>query len=481
MDWNKELMGYKSRVDKGGYGDLIREAMTLGGQGKTLDEIKAIFDARYPAPKRVGLAEAPKRYARFEPAGAPFEADTYRQMDTVARLPVFIYGALMPDAHPGYAMPIGGVAALDNAIAPNMVGVDIGCRMTLSYFWADATERAAMEDAVVSIGRFGLWSMGSAETQTHPVMEHPLWSDNPLLRGLRDKAWEQLGTSGGGNHFIDIVEVQPAVAGGDWYTSNGRRLYGLMTHSGSRGTGAKVAKHYSDLAVEYCQSNGIDVPRDYAYLPMATAEGRAYFDAMKLMGEYSLACHELIHARFYLAAGSHVEQAANVQGVALNRWAERMTAVGGKRDIVRLQYLTNAHNLAWKEDLLAYGRRWDALIHRKGATPAKYAQYGIIPGSSGSYSYVVKGRGYLHSLDSASHGAGRPRSRTASKEMHDRDRFERAMCEFDVHYHGVAPDETVFAYKDIETVMGAQTALVDKVYRLKPVFVAMGGFSDDGD
>ena len=142
-----------------------------------------------------------------------------------------------------------------------------------------------------------------------------------------------------------------------------------------------------------------------------------------------------------------------------------------------IYYFTNAHNLAWIEQV---DGEW-LYVHRKGATPAAAGQIGIIPGSSGSNSYVVIGQGNAESLGSASHGAGRPRSRTASKAQHDNDAWLAHMEGLDIHYHGVAPDETVFAYKDIETVMEGQQTLVQKWMTMRPFFVAMGGHSDDGD
>lgn len=463
--WNQLLVGYKGQVSD--FGALVRNCIAMESAGANVEQILDNIAIAHAPPKTVGLADQAAYYAVF--TADRFESGTYDQMDTVARLPVFVRGALMPDAHPGYAMPIGGVAGLRGAIAPNLVGVDIGCRVSLSLFllkkgYTFASARKALEDAVVQVTAFGFKTLDAV--QDHPVMHNKSWDEIPFLRNLKDKAQAQLGTSGGGNHFVDLVKVRD---------ENGNEYLGIMTHSGSRGAGAQAAKYYSQWAVEQCQQRGINVPKDYAYLDANSPIGQEYWRVMNLMGEYSLACHELIMARFYHEVADIVEKYMPGIGTA-SRIA--IKEHGRQTKIAEtIYYFTNAHNLAWIEKV---DGEW-LYVHRKGATPASAGQIGIIPGSSGSNSYVVIGKGEKTSLESASHGAGRPRSRTASKALHDNAAWLAHMEKLDIHYHGVAPDETVYAYKDIESVMAAQKPLVTKWMTMQPFFVAMGGMSDDGD
>lgn len=241
-------------------------------------------------------------------------------------------------------------------------------------------------------------------------------------------------------------------------------FYGLLSHSGSRGTGAKVGDHYIKLAKDVCPGNGI--PDGYHWIPADTDAGREYWMVMNLMGRYAQACHRLIHARFAIASGDAIERSPVFYSLGreggfpmlLETEHTIMAQVDGKKQGVRVSLLENHHNFAWKETW-AVG---DVYIHRKGATPAAAGQWGIIPGSSGSYSYVVEGKygepGCAYetaNLNSASHGAGRPRSRSASKAIHNAAAYTQATQKFGVQHDGVAPDETVFAYKDIEDVMAA--------------------------
>ena len=462
--WDKLLVGYKGKVAD--YGALVRQCIKMESAGANVEQILSDVAMMHPVTAKVGLREKPLPYAVF--CADSFESETYNQMNTVAKLPVFVRGALMPDAHPGYAMPIGGVAGLRGAIAPNLVGVDIGCRVSLSMFrlargYTFDALRESMEQAVVSVTAFGFKTLDSV--QDHPVMHDTAWDEIPFLRGLKERAHGQLGSSGGGNHFVDLMRIEGA----------GDGVYGIMTHSGSRGAGATAAKYYSEWAVRQCQEKNIDVPDDYAYLDMNSLPGLEYWRVMNLMGEYSLACHEIIIARFFNKMGNLIEKINPGQGSA-SRVTVRFQN-GKKKDVENIFYYSNAHNLAWLEQV---DGEW-LYVHRKGATPASAGQIGIIPGSSGSNSYVVMGNGASQSLASASHGAGRPRSRKASKAIHNQETWTKHMANMDIHYHGVAPDETVFAYKDIDAVMDAQAALVRKTLTMRPFFVAMGGHSDDGD
>src|SRR5690606_40760379 len=199
--------------------------------------------------KDIPLKEIPVPYEIY---GAGFiETGALQQMNNAVRLPLAVAGALMPDAHQGYGLPIGGVLAASNAVIPYGVGVDIGCRMCLSIVdlpVASLEKRAdSFRRELIAHTRFG--SGAAWETLTDdPVLEEPLFREIPLLRHLHHKAAGQLGTSGGGNHFVEWGIVQ-ITGTNDCHLPPGAYL-GLLSHSGSRGLGAQVATHYTRLARE---------------------------------------------------------------------------------------------------------------------------------------------------------------------------------------------------------------------------------------
>lgn len=366
----------------------------------------------------------------------------FEQMYQVLHIPVALRGALMPDAHKGYAMPIGGVAVLKDAVSPSFVGYDISCMMAASFFSIDPTtfeaHREHLAQVLRSVTSFG---KGAATPQTHPdfsaaIMDDPRWSETAILRSLKPLAREQLGSSGGGNHFADLCEVT-------W--ANGRDAQiALMTHSGSRAAGHKLATHYVSVARRETAAIARGIEAGYEWLVADSEAGQEYLAAMQLMGDYARANHECIHAAF--ADGLGIRPAWTI-------W--------------------NRHNFAWVED--------EGIVHRKGATPARAGDIGIIPGSSGTPSYIVHGKGNAASINSSSHGAGRRFSRSEAKRRHNAGLVDGWMTEHDVLSFGLAPDETYAAYKDIDAVMAAQTDLVDIAATLTPRVVVMGGQADDGD
>jgi tRNA-splicing ligase RtcB len=357
---------------------------------------------------------------------------------------------MLPDAHPGYALCIGGVAALDRAISPSFVGYDIACRMTLTILDLSPEEftshRAELAKDMVAVSSFGKGSgFEGRERRDHPVMEDPLWNQLPQLRQLKPLAWQQLGSSGGGNHFFDAI-IGQVTAPADWLPLEvGRNFVAIMTHSGSRGTGHKLATYYVKLAEQETAQVARGIPKGYEWLTLEADAGREYLHVMELMGRYAQANHHLIHNLFLKRTG-----------------------------LTGLARYENHHNFAW---LNPDG----TVIHRKGATPAATGQVGIIPGSSGTPSYLVEGLGNVASLESSSHGAGRPFSRSEAKRRHDEALFQQWMAENDILHIGVSPDETLLAYKDIDRVMALQSDLVRPVARMLPAVVIMGGASDDGD
>lgn len=376
-------------------------------------------------------------------------ANAVEQMVTVLRLPMATRGALMPDAHLGYAMPIGGVAGLTNAISPSFVGYDISCMVQLSLLALSPEEfmahREAFAQTLMDVTSFGVGSKFGPGERSHPVMDAALWAEIPALKRLKSQAQSQLGSSGGGNHFADLVIVEFLQEEGHFRP--GDQMVGLLTHSGSRGTGHKLATHYVKLAEQEIRSQSSQIPKGYEWLSLEEESGQEYLAVMRLMGQYARANHDLIHDHFIAQAG-----------------------------VAQLTRIWNRHNYAWVDE--ATGE----VIHRKGATPADQGQLGLLPGTSGTASYLVRGLGNPESMHSSAHGAGRYFSRTEARRRHDEAAFRSHMQRADILHFGLAPDETFQAYKDIEMVLELQRGvLVEPVARMMPKVVIMGGKADDGD
>jgi len=380
---------------------------------------------------------------RAEPApykiwGEGLEEGALAQMRTAARLPVASRGALMPDAHLGYGLPIGGVLATENAVIPYAVGVDIACRMKLSVFDIPAEQlerlRDTLRNALTRETKFGTGAEWQKPLQ-HDVLDED-WNISPVVKRLFDKARGQLGTSGSGNHFAEFGIL--TLASPDMGLAAGTYL-SLLTHSGSRGSGATIADFYSKLAM----SKHPELPKELKYLAwldMGCAEGQEYFAAMNLMGKYAAANHALIHQKIAIAIGAKV-----IAGIE------------------------NHHNFAWKET--HDGR--EMIVHRKGATPAGKGVLGVIPGSMASPGFVVRGKGSSASLDSASHGAGRRMSRTAAREQFRWNHVKPLLEAAKVELLSAGLDEVPGAYKDIHAVMSQQSDLVDVIARFDPRIVKM--------
>lgn len=413
-------------------------------------------------------ASVPNTYqANWRQWGGPLDPSAVAQMKAAAALPVAVRGALMPDAHTGYGLPIGGVLATANVVIPYAVGVDIACRMRLSVL--DLPPERLDRDRVAFRGwlrentRFGVGAgFTGADRADHPVMDDN-WAATPVTRASKDKAWDQLGTSGSGNHFVEfgILTIKPAVAPArqrnpnrkptsatrppprstDDFSLPAGRYLALLSHSGSRGTGSDVAGYYSRLAMDRHRHLPPE-RRHLAWLDLDADAGREYWTAMELMGRYAAANHDVIHRRLLEAAG-----AKTIAGIE------------------------NHHNFAWIET--HDGRR--LVVHRKGATPAGAGVLGIIPGSMATPGFVVRGRGNPASLNSAAHGAGRAMSRRqALKQLSWTDlraKLERAGVEL----LDAGLDEAPMAYKNIQSVMRAQSDLVDVLARFDPRLVLMAG------
>ncbi len=444
-------------------GDLMRLALKAikhaTENGMTQDQIRGIIRKIIAQPEQflehgifrpfaAGMATGRREQSRYcqrqEPApwqswGSGLEEGAIQQMRNACMLPIALRGALLPDAHQGYGLPIGGVLATSGAVIPYAVGMDIACRMKLTVLdlplsslerGVDSLKRAIHEET-----RFGVGASFHRRRE-HTVMDAGLWSSSPLVAQLKDKAWSQLGTSGSGNHFVEFGEL--------WLQNDRLGLesgtyLALLSHSGSRGTGNEIATHFSRTA----QRMHPELPKELqhlAWLELTSPEGHDYWNAMELMGLYASANHELIHKGIAANLGAHV-----------------------------LLDIENHHNFAWRERHDGQ----DVIVHRKGATPAGRGVVGIIPGSMATPGYVIMGKGSEQSLHSASHGAGRKMSRKAAKEKCSWKEAERFLKERGVTLISGGLDEVPMAYKDIESVMEAQKDLVQILARFMPRLVKM--------
>jgi len=244
--------------------------------------------------------------APYQVWGNSLEPDAVKQLQNACTLPVAVSAALMPDAHVGYGLPIGGVLATDQAVIPYAVGVDIACRMKMTVLdlplVALENDKLRLTTAIERETRFGIGATFRAPRR-HEVMDRD-WRVTQLTAQLKDKAWSQLGTSGSGNHFVEFGEL--TVLDGAAGLARGRYL-ALLSHSGSRGAGAQIAQHYSRLA----RSLHPELPSELAHLAwldLATEAGQEYWAAMELMGQYAAANHALIHAHIARALGVDVLQ-----------------------------------------------------------------------------------------------------------------------------------------------------------------------------
>jgi len=404
----------------------------------TADPLRGEFaKALLRSPKPITAAPAP-----WQQWGDGLEPEAINQMARACQLPVSVAGALMPDAHVGYGLPIGGVLATDNAVIPYAVGVDIACRMKMTVLDLPVREldrkRERLIKAIEEETRFGVGARFETVRQ-HEVLDAD-WSVSPVTKQNKMRAWSQLGTSGSGNHFVEfgiftarekIHDLPPG------------EYVALLSHSGSRGTGAAVCDHYSKLAMD----RHPELPKEHkhlAWLSLDSAEGQEYWAAMELMGQYAAANHALIH--------QHIAEHLRLQ-VLLD--------------------LENHHNFAWKERHGINGVERDLIVHRKGATPAGAGVLGIIPGSMASPGYVVRGKGGPGSLDSASHGAGRVMSRKKATETFEWYKVNRVLKEAGVHLISAGLDEVPMVYKNIHQVMAAQSDLVETLGQFDPKLVKM--------
>jgi tRNA-splicing ligase RtcB len=435
--------------------EFVAQFVLRGGDTSRLEEeIKAIVAnpalfAEDPLRKEFAraVANAPPpprgKPVKYRQWGEGLEPDAVMQMEKACMLPVSVAGALMPDAHVGYGLPIGGVLATANAVIPYAVGVDIACRMKMTVLDIPVKDLERNQDrlrrAIETETRFGV---GAAfkQRREHEVMDAE-WTVSGVTKQNKDRAWSQLGTSGSGNHFVEFglftvhSKINRLEAG---------TYVALLSHSGSRGTGAAVCDHYSKLAFGRCRPHLPSELLRLAWLPLDTEEGQEYWNAMELMGRYAAANHACIHRHISENLGAQV-----------------------------LLDLENHHNFAWKEKHAIDGVEREVIVHRKGATPAGQGVLGIIPGSMASPGFVVSGKGNPESLDSASHGAGRVMSRKAANEKFNWKDVNRFLRERGVTLISAGLDEVPMAYKNIRQVMAAQNDLVTVLGQFDPKLVKM--------
>lgn len=393
-----------------------------------------------PADDTVALNVAGKPYQIY--GAEAIEQGALGQMETAMKLPVTVAGALMPDAHQGYGLPIGGVLATHNAVIPYGVGVDIGCRMCMTIYDLPTnqldTKKEEFKKLLLNNTRFGQATF--QKPKDHEVLERKEFSDLPIVRSMKDRAWQQIGSSGGGNHFVELGIVDMKNPINEYGLAPGQYL-AVLSHSGSRGLGANIARHYTNIAMDTCKLP--PEAKHLAWLDLDSEAGQEYWLAMNLAGDYASACHHQIHERM----------AVGLRGTPL-------------------AMIENHHNFAWKEkDALGN----EIIVHRKGATPAAAGVLGIIPGSMATPGFIVRGKGLAASINSASHGAGRTMSRTKAKQTILQGHMNKVLKQAGVELMGSGLDEAPMAYKDIHQVMEHQKDLVEIMGSFMPRIVRMCG------
>lgn len=370
--------------------------------------------------------------------------DTLQQARNLANFPgIHHHIAIMPDAHVGYGMPIGGVAATEGLVIPNAVGVDIGCGVCTVQTTLKDVDRSELKKIMGAIRREIPLGFKHHKTPQPPeCMPKPpkgtSLRDLPVVSSEYKSGRCQIGTLGGGNHFIELQRDE-------------ENYIWMMIHSGSRNIGYKVASHYNNLAKEYTirQKSGVPASWQLAFLPLENETGQLYLQEMQYCVDFARANRKLMMERLQDI----------IQDVCSPvRFFERI-------DI--------AHNYA----ALEHHFEKDVLVHRKGATRAGKGEIGIIPGSQGSSSYIVQGKGNPESFCSCSHGAGRKLGRKQAQRTLDLQK-EIAILEEQQIMHAVRSkrnlEEAVGAYKNIDQVLSRQKDLVTPLTRLQPIAVIKG-------
>jgi tRNA-splicing ligase RtcB len=415
------------------------EFSALASVFQLTDQKPAAITSR-PENEPEGLSKHPIHYKIY--GKDQVEPETLDQMNIAMRLPVVKAGALMPDAHVGYGLPIGGVMATrNNVVIPYAVGVDIACRMCMSVYDFPVRRFAEYKKQLIEILTgstvFGI----GGETKEHldtQLFDSNAWSETRVIRELRDLAYRQHGTSGAGNHFVEwgmlsVPSFDPMLK-----MPPGEYL-ALLSHSGSRRFGAEIARIYSEIAKQ--KLNLPAEARHLSWLDLDSEEGHEYWIAMNLAGEYASDNHREIHQK--------IEKRFGFQ---------------------KLTTIENHHNFAWKESL---EDETDVIVHRKGATPAGKNNIGIIPGSMTQHGFIVRGKADPESLNSASHGAGRKLSRSKAIKTISQTDLKILTEKAGIELIGGDVDEAPTVYKNIDQVMGFQKNLIEILAVFSPKIVRM--------
>lgn len=365
------------------------------------------------------------------------EDEAIKQAENIEKHPCLVGNVcLMPDCHAGYGMPIGGVVALDNAVCPNMVGVDIGCGMLAVQTNLTNISREQLLDIIEGIKKnIPVGFSHQQQAQENDLFEDDRWEKTTICKQEKESAKHQLGTLGGGNHFIEIQK------------GNDNHIW-FMIHSGSRNLGKKVADYYNKIAEDLCSKYRQNecIKNELAFLPKGTEEFENYWIEMSL-------CLDFAYQNRQMMSNAIKKEFVRVMNCEF------------------IQEINIHHNYASIEN--HYSR--NVIVHRKGATLARENTIGIIPGSQGTSSYIVQGLGNPKSLCSCSHGAGRKMSRKKAKEILTVEHENEIMGDI---IHDIKSkeqlDEAPSAYKDIDTVMEEQKDLVKILVQLRPLAVVKG-------
>jgi tRNA-splicing ligase RtcB len=370
------------------------------------------------------------------------EQGAMNQARNMANLPfAFKHIAIMPDSHEGYGMPIGGVLATRDVVVPNAVGVDIGCGMCALRTNLNTLSADTLKKILHGIRQVVPLGFGHHEKKQDIALMPS--TENMIAYGIVDREFEnarkQIGTLGGGNHFI---EIQKGSDNHIW----------IMVHSGSRNIGLKVAEHYNNIAKNLNEKWHAEVERskDLAFLPVETPEAKDYFTEMQYCIDFAYANRKLLMDTIVFVINDCIG-----------------TACG------EIQFVNIAHNYArWENHYNS-----NVIVHRKGATSAREGETGIIPGSQGTKSYIVRGKGNPESFTSCSHGAGRVMGRRQAQRSLDLKKEIEKLNKTGI-IHSVRNqkdlDEAPGAYKNIDEVMENQSDLVEILVELTPLVVIKG-------
>lgn len=365
------------------------------------------------------------------------EEGALQQAKDLANLPIaFRHIAIMPDSHQGYGMPIGGILSSKTGIVPNAVGVDIGCGMCSLRTNLEQIDSPDLKNIMKHIRKTVPVGFKHHKVKQDKKWMPPLEADLPIVTQEFENARDQVGTLGGGNHFI---EIQRGSDGFIW----------IMVHSGSRNIGFTVAKHYHKKAMEREHWKEDGITPDLAYFEKGTQDYDDYYREMNYCIDFALHNRKLMMER------------------VKDAFTETVPSVDFSN------FINKPHNFAALET--HYGEK--VMVHRKGATRAEKDEWGMIPGSQGSPSYLIKGKGNPQSFNSCSHGAGRVMSRNKARKTLD---FKKEVAQLKkqgiLHAlrHKKDLDEAPSSYKNIKTVMENQQDLVDIEIELEPLSVIKG-------